>query len=124
MSDGNLSSINPQVRIGHVHLKKVCSPKSRRRLSLSPKTNTEFRRFVKVTGYITVAERAPKPSGYPDADPALLIPGSLVLCWPPHRVGLRDYHAWWAYVPGACWKHPEGPAARWAGATATQSRMS
>jgi formylglycine-generating enzyme required for sulfatase activity len=75
-----------------------------------PLTNTEFRRFVKVTSYITVAERAPKPSGYPDAVPALLIPGSLVLCRPPHRVGLRDYHAWWAYVPGACWNYPEGPS--------------
>ena len=22
---------------------------------------------------------------------------------------LSDYHNWWAYVPGASWKHPEGP---------------
>jgi formylglycine-generating enzyme required for sulfatase activity len=24
-------------------------------------------------------------------------------------VDLSDYHNWWAYVPGASWKHPEGP---------------
>jgi formylglycine-generating enzyme required for sulfatase activity len=75
-----------------------------------PVTNAEFRRFLKATGYRTVAERAPDPSDYPDADPALLIPGSLVFRPPPHRVGLHDHRAWWAYVPGACWKHPEGPA--------------
>jgi len=74
-----------------------------------PVTNAEFRRFVKATGYVTMAERSPNPSDYPDADPALLIPGSLVFRRPPHRVGLHDYHAWWVYVPGGSWKHPEGP---------------
>jgi formylglycine-generating enzyme required for sulfatase activity len=73
-----------------------------------PVTNAEFRRFVKATGYVTVAEHTPDPSDYPDTDPTLLIPGSLVFRRPPHRVGLHDHHAWWAYVPGACWKHPEG----------------
>jgi hypothetical protein len=24
-------------------------------------------------------------------------------------VDLGDYRNWWAYVPGACWRHPEGP---------------
>ena len=43
-----------------------------------PVTNAQFRRFVKATGYVTVAERSPDPAGYPDADPALLVPGSLV----------------------------------------------
>src|SRR5262245_24301967 len=41
-------------------------------------TNREFRRFVEETGYITVAERPPDPADYPDADPALLVPGSAV----------------------------------------------
>ena len=41
-------------------------------------TVAEFRRFVKDTGYVTVAERAPDAADYPDADPALLVPGSLV----------------------------------------------
>ena len=40
-----------------------------------PVTNAEFRRFVKATGYVTVAEQAPDPADYPDADPDLLVPG-------------------------------------------------
>ncbi len=74
-----------------------------------PVTNAEFRDFVGATGYITVAERPPDPADYPGIDRALLVPGSLVFRRPTHRVSLRDYHAWWAYVPGACWNHPEGP---------------
>ena len=74
-----------------------------------PVTNAEFRRFVKASGYCTMPERAPDPAAYPDADPALLVPGSLVFRQPHRPVSLDDYHAWWEYVPGACWKHPEGP---------------
>jgi formylglycine-generating enzyme required for sulfatase activity len=67
-----------------------------------PVTNAEFRRFVETSGYVTVAERPPSASAYPYADPALLVPGSLVFRRPPRRVSLRDYRLWWAYVPGAC----------------------
>jgi formylglycine-generating enzyme len=74
-----------------------------------PVTNAEFRRFVEATGYVTVAERAPDPADYPGVDPALLVPGSLVFRRPPRPVSLNAYQAWWAYVPGACWDHPEGP---------------
>jgi sulfatase modifying factor 1 len=74
-----------------------------------PVTNAEFRRFVKETGYVTVAERPLNPADYPHADPALLVPGSLVFQKPRGRVSLDNYQQWWAYVPGACWKHPEGP---------------
>jgi formylglycine-generating enzyme required for sulfatase activity len=74
-----------------------------------PVTNAEFRCFIAATGYVTVAERPPNSGDYPDADPALLVPGSLVFRRPPHRVSLRDFRVWWAYVPEACWKHPEGP---------------
>ncbi len=38
-------------------------------------TVAEFRRFVKATGHVTTAETAPDPADYPDADPALLVPG-------------------------------------------------
>lgn len=74
-----------------------------------PVTNAEFARFVQATGYVTVAERVPDPADYPGIDPALLVPGSLVFRRPPGRVDLRDPGGWWAYVPGACWKRPEGP---------------
>ena len=74
-----------------------------------PVTNAEFRHFVRATGYRTMAERPPDPRDYPDADPTLLVPGSLVFRQPPHRVSLHRLHLWWAYVPGACWSQPEGP---------------
>jgi formylglycine-generating enzyme required for sulfatase activity len=74
-----------------------------------PVTNAGFRHFVETTGYVTVAERPPDPKEYPGVDPAVLVPGSLVFHRPPHRVSLRDLRAWWAYVPGASWRHPEGP---------------
>src|SRR3954467_11199104 len=74
-----------------------------------PVTVAEFRRFVKETGYVTVAERAPDAADYPDADPALLVRGSLVFRRPSRAVDLRDHLACWAYVPGADWMHPEGP---------------
>jgi formylglycine-generating enzyme required for sulfatase activity len=73
-------------------------------------TNAEFRRFVEATGYVTVAERLPDPEVYPQVDPAVLVAGSLVFRRPPHRVSLQDPRAWWVYVPGASWRHPEGPA--------------
>jgi formylglycine-generating enzyme required for sulfatase activity len=75
-----------------------------------PVTNAQFRRFVGSTGYITLCERAPEPAMYPDADPALLVPGSLLFRKPRGRVDLRDYRAWWEYAPGADWRHPQGPA--------------
>lgn len=73
-----------------------------------PVTVAEFRRFIDATGYVTLAERPPDPAEYPEADPSLLVPGSLVFRRPAHRVSLHDYHQWWAYVPGACWHRPEG----------------
>jgi formylglycine-generating enzyme len=74
-----------------------------------PVTNAEFRRFVKATGHVTVAERPPDPAAYPGADPALLVPGALVFRRTRGPVDLRDFRNWWAWVPGASWRHPEGP---------------
>jgi formylglycine-generating enzyme required for sulfatase activity len=71
-------------------------------------TNAEFARFVDATGYVTVAERPLDPAAYPDADPDLLVPGALVFQRPLHPVDLRDATQWWAYVPGANWRHPQG----------------
>jgi len=74
-----------------------------------PVTIAEFGRFVTATGYVTVAERPLDPAQYPGADPALLHPGSLVFSQPDGPVDLRDPAAWWCYVPGAQWRHPQGP---------------
>jgi sulfatase modifying factor 1 len=74
-----------------------------------PVTVAEFRRFVKATGHVTWAERAPDPRDYPDGDPKLMVPGSLVFHMTSGPVDLRDYHNWWSWVPGAQWRHPEGP---------------
>ena len=51
----------------------------------------------------------PDPADYPDADPDLLVPGSLVFRPTSGPVDLRDWRNWWAWVPGAGWRHPEGP---------------
>ena len=73
-------------------------------------TNAEFAKFVRATGYRTVAERPLDPALYPGAQPELLKPGSAVFVMPTGRVDMDDTHSRWAYVPGANWRHPEGPA--------------
>jgi formylglycine-generating enzyme len=73
-------------------------------------TVAEYRRFVKATGYVTVAERPLDPAQYPDADPDLLRPGSLVFYPTRGPVSLHDVSQWWRYTPGANWRHPRGPA--------------
>jgi len=72
-------------------------------------TVAEFRRFVKETGHVTVAERPLDPTDYPDADPNLLVPGSLVFRKTNGPVPLDDYRNWWHWMPGAQWRHPSGP---------------
>lgn len=74
-----------------------------------PVTVAEFRRFVKAMGYVTTAEQPPEAADYPDADAALLVPGSLVFHKTARPVDLSDVRAWWSYVPGASWRAPEGP---------------
>jgi len=74
-----------------------------------PVTVAAFRRFVSATGYMTVAERPLEPEQFPEADPEALVPGSLVFHATPGPVDLRDVSNWWAYVPGAEWRRPEGP---------------
>lgn len=75
-----------------------------------PVTVAQFRRFVKATGYVTVAERPLDPAEFPGADPGRLVPGSLVFRRTRGPVDLGNFRNWWAYVPGACWSRPEGPA--------------
>jgi sulfatase modifying factor 1 len=75
-----------------------------------PVTVAEYRRFVEATGHTTVAQRPLDPAAYPGADPALLVPGSLVFQRAAGPVDTRDFRNWWAYVPGASWLHPGGRA--------------
>lgn len=72
-------------------------------------TNDQFADFVRATGYRTVAERPLDPALYPGAQPELLKPGSAVFFMPTGRADIRDVHSRWAYVPGANWRHPDGP---------------
>lgn len=84
-------------------------------------TNAEFQAFVEDTGYVTYSERVPTdedllnlgldPKTVPDQARQ---PASI--CFNPDfdRANLRtDFDGWeyqvWALVPGADWKHPEGP---------------
>ena len=78
---------------------------------MHPVTVAEFRRFVKATGYVTVAERAAGPGRLSRTPiPALLVPGSLVFqrraragrpARLPQLVGVRARRHW---------QRPEGPA--------------
>ncbi len=74
-----------------------------------PVTAAEFRRFVRETRYVTVAERPLDAADYPGADPELLVPGSLVFRGTRGPVPLDDVRNWWEYVPGASWRKPGGP---------------
>lgn len=72
-------------------------------------TNAEFEKFVKATGYITVAEKKPTKEEFPDAPEESLVAGSVVFTPPSQKVSLKNYLQWWSYVKGADWKHPLGP---------------
>jgi sulfatase modifying factor 1 len=78
-------------------------------IDAEPVTVAQFRRFARATGHVTTAERTPEAAEYPDADPALLVAGSLVFRPTRAPVPLDDWKRWWDYVPGACWDRPEGP---------------
>jgi formylglycine-generating enzyme len=80
-------------------------------------TNEQFARFVKATGYVTTAEKAPDlkeimaqlPPGTPPPPKEALVPGSLVFTPPKEEVPLNNHLVWWRWQPGANWRHPEGP---------------
>jgi formylglycine-generating enzyme required for sulfatase activity len=76
----------------------------------NPVTNRQFAQFVDDTGYVTFAELPPDPNDYPGADPALLVASSMVFTPPRGAVDLRHHLQWWAFVQGANWRRPYGPA--------------
>ena len=72
-------------------------------------TNEQFEKFVKATGYVTIAERTPTKEEFPTAPAENLVAGSVVFAPPDHEVPLNNHYQWWSYVKGANWRHPLGP---------------
>lgn len=72
-------------------------------------TNEEFEKFVKATGYVTVAEQKPTKEEFPTANEEDLITGSVIFTPTTAAVNLNDFLQWWRYEPGTDWRHPEGP---------------
>ncbi len=66
-------------------------------------TNAEFARFVKATGYRTVAERNPPVTPQTPSD--MRLPGSAVFAVPDD-----NDPRWWRWAVGAQWRHPSGPS--------------
>lgn len=80
-------------------------------------TNAQFAAFVKATGYITTAERKPDwetlkvqlPPNTPKPPEGKLVPGAMVFIGTNKPVPLNDNSRWWRFIPGANWRHPNGP---------------
>ena len=72
-------------------------------------TNAAFEKFVNATGHVTVAERVPAAEDFPGVPPDQLVAGSVVFTPPAEAVPLQAPLRWWSFVPGANWRHPEGP---------------
>jgi formylglycine-generating enzyme required for sulfatase activity len=87
-------------------------------MGVHPVTNAEFDRFVRSTGYVTVAERPidvdeilrQVPPGTPPPPADALVPGSLVFAPTRTTISLDDWSKWWRWEPGADWRHPAGPS--------------
>lgn len=88
-------------------------------------TNAQFAAFVKATGYLTTAERKPDwetlavqlPSGTKRPADSKMIPGAMVFVGTTSPVPLDDATRWWRFVPGADWRHPQGPGSTIEGKT-------
>jgi formylglycine-generating enzyme len=76
-------------------------------IDITPVTNQEFAKFVQATNYRTVAERIPTAAELPGVAPDKRVAGSA--CFSPANVTLDNPYAWWQFVAGANWRHPEGP---------------
>lgn len=87
-------------------------------MDMTEVTNADFRKFVKATGYVTVAEREidweemkkQLPEGTPKPHDSIMQPGSLTFKKTKTTVAnLYDFSQWWSWTIGANWKHPNGP---------------
>lgn len=80
-------------------------------------TNDQFAAFVRRTGHVTTAERKPDwetvrvqlPPGVPRPPDDALVAGAMVFVGTQAPVRLDDASQWWRFVPGADWRHPQGP---------------
>uniref|UniRef100_UPI0028A90064 formylglycine-generating enzyme family protein n=1 Tax=Rhizobium sp. TaxID=391 RepID=UPI0028A90064 len=73
----------------------------------TPVTNRKFMEFVKATGHVTMAEKAPDARDYPGALPHMLRAGSLLFTQ-PKTVNGTDISQWWSFKFGANWRRPLG----------------
>ena len=79
-------------------------------------TNAEFAKFVAATHYVTDAEKRPNPADYPEIEKDKLVAGGAVFISPTGGVRtMEDPMQWWSFVPGADWRHPDGPGSSIAG---------
>ena len=81
-------------------------------IDITEVTNADFLKFVEATGYQTRAERGWSAEDFPKAPPGSLSPGAIVFTPPDEQVEVWRPGAewsWWQFVPGASWRHPEGP---------------
>lgn len=87
-------------------------------MDITEVTNAQFSKFVKETGYVTVAERQidweemkkQLPEGTPKPHDSILQPGSLMFKKTKESVpNLYDFSQWWRWVIGVNWKHPSEP---------------
>lgn len=80
-------------------------------------TNDQFAQFVQETGYLATAERKPDwetirvqlPPGIPKPSGSVLVPGAMVFVGTDRPVNINDASQWWQFIPGASWRHPQGP---------------
>lgn len=71
-------------------------------------TNAQFAKFVKATGYVTVAERPLSKEQFPNLSDNERSSGSLVFKPPEEGIQQVAYLSWWQWTPGANWRHPFG----------------
>ena len=71
-------------------------------------TNAEFAKFVKATGYKTVAELPLSKEEFPDLPDEQRLAGSLVFQPPKEDAQQVPFLSWWSWTVGANWQHPFG----------------